>query len=70
MTLAHVVIFVFLAYASCGLVFALAFVVWGAAQLDPVAKGAGIGFRLLICPASAALWPVLLLKWRHRGNAP
>jgi hypothetical protein len=39
------------------------FVTRGAAAIDHAARGAGIGFRLFIFPASAALWPLLLVKW-------
>ena len=55
-------------YGLAGLVFAIAFVVRGVAAVDPVAKGSGIGFRLLILPGSAALWPMLLVRWM-RGHA-
>ncbi|HEX4956169.1 MAG TPA: hypothetical protein VF017_22500 [Thermoanaerobaculia bacterium] len=50
-------------YLLLGLVFALAFVRWGASRLDPAAREASWGFRLLILPASAALWPWLALRW-------
>ena len=51
------------AYLSVGLLFALAFVVWGAPRIDPQAVGGSWGFRLAILPASAALWPILALRW-------
>ena len=57
------------AYAGIGVLFALAFVLRGAAAIDPAAKGAPWGFRLLILPGSAALWPVLLIKWLKAGKA-
>jgi hypothetical protein len=50
-------------YALAGLLFAIAFVVRGVAAIDPIARGAGIGFRLLILPGAAALWPMLLVRW-------
>jgi hypothetical protein len=54
-------------YALAGVAFALAFVTRGVARVDPHAEGAGLGFRLLIFPAAAALWPVLCkLWWRAR----
>ena len=60
----------FLGYIGIGLVFGVFFAMWGAAILDPVAKGAPIGFRILVLPGSAALWPILLSKLlRKRGAA-
>ncbi|HVS64814.1 MAG TPA: hypothetical protein VMT85_15065 [Thermoanaerobaculia bacterium] len=53
-------------YALIGVVFALAFVFAGLAAVDPAARGAPVGFRLLILPASAALWPWLALRWLRR----
>jgi len=35
----------------------------GVDRIDPNARGAGLGFRLLILPGSAALWPLLLRRW-------
>jgi hypothetical protein len=52
----------FLGYIGIGLVFGVFFAMKGAMILDPVAKGAPIGFRLLVLPGSAALWPLLLSK--------
>ena len=51
------------AYATLGLVFAAAFVAKGANAIDPAAGPSGIGFRIMIFPASAALWPLLLKRW-------
>ena len=50
-------------YLLIGLLFAIAFVTIGVPRVDPTARGAGAGFRLLILPGSVALWPVLLRKW-------
>jgi hypothetical protein len=47
-------------YAAAGFAFALPFVFWGVQRLDSEAQGAGIGFRLLITPGVAALWPLFL----------
>ncbi|HVS14199.1 MAG TPA: hypothetical protein VMV46_09760 [Thermoanaerobaculia bacterium] len=54
-------------YAAIGLVFAIAFVARGVAVIDPAARGAPLGFRLLILPASAALWPWLAWRWWRRS---
>ncbi len=66
---AQTVVWSLAVYAGIGVLFGLAFVTRGAAAIDHVAKGAGIGFRLLIFPASAALWPLLLVKWIKGGAA-
>jgi hypothetical protein len=50
-------------YAAAGVVFATAFAFFGVQKMDPAAKGAPLGFRLLIMPGSAALWPLLLRRW-------
>lgn len=51
-------------YLLVGLVFAAAFVAVGAGVVQPKARSAGWGFRLLILPGAAALWPLLALLWR------
>ena len=56
-------VFALLIYLALGLVFAVWFVT-RRVQLDPAAREAGWGFRLLILPGCVALWPILL---RYRG---
>jgi len=51
------------AYAALGVLFALAFVTKGIGRIDPVAKGTRAGFRLIVFPGTAALWPLLLNRW-------
>jgi hypothetical protein len=53
------------AYALIGLTFALIFVTLGVSRVDPQARGAPVGFRLLILPGSVALWPLLAWRWTH-----
>jgi hypothetical protein len=52
-----------LAYAACGLLFAIAFVSAGIHKIDAAAKGSGAGFRLIVLPGVAALWPLMLKRW-------
>ena len=52
-----------LVYAALGALFAIAFVARGVSRMDGQAAGAGLGFRLIILPGVAALWPVLLHRW-------
>jgi hypothetical protein len=57
-------------YGAAGLVFAVVFAASGAGRIDPAAKGAPVGFRLLIIPGAAALWPVLLSRWIRGAHPP
>ena len=52
-------------YLVCGLLFAIPFVIKGVDAVDEGAHGSGIGFRLIILPGVAVLWPLLLKKWRR-----
>jgi hypothetical protein len=57
-------------YLALGLVFALAFVVFGVGTIDPGARGGTLGFRVLIVPGSALFWPLLLRRWLRREPPP
>jgi hypothetical protein len=57
-------------YFGLGLLFAIAFAWRGAAAIDPAARDATTGFRILIVPASALLWPLLLRRWVRRAAPP
>jgi hypothetical protein len=58
-------------YVSCGIAFALTFVVFGLQRVDHEAHGASWAFRLVIIPGVAAFWPMLLQRcWFGRGEAP
>jgi len=50
-------------YVAAGLTFAIAFVSRGLPALDPRATRTGWGFRLMILPGVAALWPWLAKRW-------
>lgn len=49
-------------YTVVGFVFAMYFALAGVQRLDPLARRTTVGFRLLILPGAAALWPLLLLR--------
>jgi hypothetical protein len=53
-------------YGLAGAVFAAVFVIFGIHRIDPVAEHAPIGFRLIVLPGIAALWPLLLARWIRR----
>lgn len=56
-------------YAVAGAAFGAAFVTWGIQRVDPVAEHAPLGFRLIVLPGAAALWPLLLLRWAWRVSS-
>ena len=51
-----IIVMAFQVYALVGVLFAVPFVLRGAARLDSDAVGASWGFRVLIFPGAAALW--------------
>ena len=57
------------AYAALGVLFAIAFVTKGIGRVDPVAKGSGAGFGLIVFPGTAALWPLLLVRWIRESRS-
>ena len=68
--IAEVAVFALALYFGAGLAFALLFAWRGAAAIDPSAREGTIGFRLVIVPASALLWPLLLARWVRRSPPP
>lgn len=50
-------------YLTIGAMFAIPFSLRGAAAIDPAATHSSWGFRLLLLPGAAALWPLLALRW-------
>ena len=51
------------AYASASLVIAILISVFGVQRIDPSAKGwRNTGFRVLIIPGLALLWPLLIKR--------
>ena len=66
----HILVTTFYSYLLVGLLVAAAFLWRGVSRIDPVAKGSGLGFRLLLIPGSIFLWPLLLLRWLGGRTAP
>jgi hypothetical protein len=50
-------------YVAIGVAFAAVFVAVGIGRVDPVARQAPLGFRLIVMPGCAALWPLMLARW-------
>jgi hypothetical protein len=63
MQFAELFVAVLAAYASAGAAFSVTFVLFGIHHVDPVAEHSPIGFRLIVIPGVAALWPLLLTRW-------
>jgi hypothetical protein len=70
---AEIILFILLAYVACGLTVGVPFVLRGVDRVDEAARGASLGFRLLILPGTIALWPLMAMKWiraaRSGGHA-
>jgi len=57
-------------YAALGTSFALPFLLWGVARIDPAARGATLGFRIAILPGVVMLWPWLAWRWLSGSREP
>jgi len=56
------IIYFLYAYLAIGFVFGVFFIFKGAEIIHQDIKGAGLGLKLLLLPASVLLWPYLLRK--------
>jgi hypothetical protein len=63
MLVAEVLVLAALAWLLAGLAMGIPFVLRGVGRIDEAARDASVGFRLVILPGTAALWPVLLVRW-------
>jgi hypothetical protein len=63
MQFAELFVVVLAAYAFTSAAFSVVFVLFGIHRVDPVAERSPIGFRLIVMPGVAALWPLLLTRW-------
>ncbi len=68
-TISTAVVILAAGYALLGVLFAIPFLLRGAAAIDPAARQGSRGFRLLILPGTVALWPVLAWKWQRVREA-
>ena len=67
MAVASTLVLLLEVYLGLGALFALFFVTRGLERVDPDARGASLGFRILIVPGCALLWPFLLARWLRRA---
>jgi hypothetical protein len=68
--LAELIVFAVGAYTAAGLLFAVAFVLRGVATVDPAAREGTAGFRLIIVPGVAVLWPLFAVRWAAGSMHP
>lgn len=66
---ASIFVWIALAYAAIGLAYGAWFVARALERFDHAAEGSGWGFRLLILPGVAALWPLIELKRQSRRGS-
>jgi hypothetical protein len=66
---AELFVFALEAYSAAGLLFAAVFVL-RVQRHDSDAQGSGFGFRLLVAPGIAALWPLFLSRWLRQCTEP
>jgi len=57
-------------YLALGFLFAIPFAWVGSAKVDPDARGASWGFRLLVIPGAALLWPLMAKRWATAAQPP
>ncbi|WP_144051651.1 hypothetical protein [Fibrisoma limi] len=62
----ELLVYLFYSYLTVGALFGLYFVGWGAARLDTEAHQMPSMLRILLWPASVALWPLLMRKLWYR----
>ncbi len=56
---------------AVGVLVAVPFLLTGIGRVIAGAGGSSVAFRLLILPATALLWPVVLRRWtRSRAGVP
>ena len=55
-------------YLGAGCAFAIWFAIAGVGRIDPAAANAGTGFRVLLVPGAAALWPLLARRLRDGAH--
>lgn len=69
MAFAHALVLLVEIYLALGLAFGLVFAWKLVERIDPSAHGGTFGFRILILPGCAALWPWLVVRLlRARRN--
>lgn len=63
MTLGTILLYAFALYLAAGIAVGLAFVTAGVTRVLDHPVPVTVGARILLFPASAALWPLVLRRW-------
>ena len=63
MTLGTIMLYAFALYATAGVAIGFAFVCFGATRVLDHPSEVSTGARILLFPASAARWPLILRRW-------
>ena len=69
-TAAHLLLALLAGYLVVGAAVGVSFIVFGIGRVDPGARGAPWGFRLIVLPGVIALWPWIAARWIRSGAAP
>lgn len=57
-------------YLIIGVLFGIYFVAAGVERIDKAARGAPLGFRIVILPGTVALWPLLIGRLLRGSPSP
>ncbi len=68
-SLAEALLVILALYGAAGALFAGPFLARGAAAIDPGARGASRGFRIVVLPGVVAFWPLLARRWAAAARA-
>jgi hypothetical protein len=63
MTIGSILLYAFGVYVAVGVVAGVAFVLFGVTRVFGRPTPVSTGARILLFPASAALWPLVLRRW-------
>jgi hypothetical protein len=69
-TLGQALMLAVAAYIAVGIAVGAAFVLFGVARVLEHPAPVSAGARILLFPASAALWPIVLRRWLKTARLP
>jgi hypothetical protein len=70
MSMGWLLLYAFALYVALGVAIAAAFIVFGVRRVLPHAPAVSLGARVLLFPASVALWPLILTRWSRARSTP
>jgi hypothetical protein len=63
MTLGTILLYAFVLYLAAGVAVGFAFICFGVTRVLEHPASVSAGARILLFPASVALWPIILRRW-------